>query len=97
MRSSMSKLIFFDFECPCCNTQFEELAKDGWQILCPSCNSDAKRMISPVRINKLDMAMSGSASPESLNYFDKVHRERKAIEDKKYHEHGDYGSAAGAD
>lgn len=97
----MSKLIFFDFECTrmTCLAKFEDLVpSDDYYATCPICgNNWAERLISPVRINKLDMAMSGSASPESLNYFDKVHRERKAIEDKKYHEHGDYGSAAGAD
>jgi putative FmdB family regulatory protein len=94
----MSKLIMFDFECEMCGKRFEDLVPATWPAQnCPACGFQAKKLISPVRINKLDMAMSGSASPESVNYFDKVHRERKAIEDKKYHEHGDYGSAAGAD
>lgn len=95
----MSKLIMYDFSCYHCKRLFEDLVPSDSRVAdCPYCGSHAGiRQISPVRINKLDMAMSESASPESLNYFDKVHRERKAIEDKKYHEHGDYGSAAGAD
>jgi putative FmdB family regulatory protein len=88
----------FDFECAMCGKKFEDLVPSDWPAQnCPSCGFQADKQISPVKIGKLDMAMSESASPESLNYFDKVHKQRKAIEDKKYHEHGDYGAAAGAD
>lgn len=93
----MSKLILFDFDCPT-HGLFEELVHPHvHEAPCPRCQTNARRQISPVRIDRLGLAMSGTASPESIRYFDKVHRERKAIEDRNYAEHGDYGHAAGAD
>lgn len=93
----MSKLILYDFQCPQCGT-FEELAKsDIHSVPCPQCKSPSQRLISPVRIGLLAMATSDSASPESINYFEKVHRQRRAIEEKSLREHGDYGNMAGSD
>lgn len=41
--------------------------------------------------------MTKGASPESIAHFDRVHRERKAIEERTFERHGDYGKPAGAD
>lgn len=93
----MSKLILFDFECAK-HGRFEDLAKpDVRQVPCPKCGRDAQRQISPVRIDRLRIATTAGASPESIAYFDRVHRQQKAIEDRKYDEHGDYGHRPGAD
>lgn len=93
----MSKLILFDFDCPT-HGLFEELVYPHvHEAPCPRCQTNARRQISPVRIDKLSLALTSNPSPESLAYFDKVHRERKAIEDRAYERHGDYGHAAGAD
>lgn len=37
------------------------------------------------------------ASPESIDYFEKVHKQQKAIEERYEREHGDYGPRPGAD
>ena len=93
----MSKLILFDFECAE-HGLFEDLVKpDIFQAPCPVCSRNAPRQISAPRIDHYHMAMSASASPESIAKFDRMHRERKAKEDRAEAEHGDYGPAAGAD
>ncbi len=92
----MSKKLY-DYECCTCEHKFEELAEMDWQILCPVCNGDARRLFPAPRIDRSHIALSASASPESIAHFDRVHRERKAIEEKSMREHGDYGKAAGSD
>lgn len=91
------KLLMFDFLCPS-DGAFEELVKsDVKQIPCPKCGVNAVRQISPVRIDKYAMSLQDGASPTSVDYFDRIHRERKAIEERCEREHGDYGPAAGGD
>jgi|SRR5579872_6053275 len=93
----MSKLILFDFECPV-HGSFEELVKsDVRQLPCPHCKAPASRQISPVKIDKVGMALQDGASPTSIDYFERIHKQRKTIEDRNYARHGDYGVAAGGD
>lgn len=94
----MSKLILFQFACTECGLSFEELTKpvDYWSK-CTQCGANAQREIMPVRIYHTAMAASESASPETLRHFDRVHNQRKAIEEKRFRDHGDYGKPAGAD
>ena len=92
------KLILFDFRCTKCKHIFEELVKPGdYWAHCPKCASNAKRMMSPFRIDRTRMAVSPSASPDSIRHFDRVHKQRRAIEEKSQQNHGDYGKAAGSD
>lgn len=89
--------MLFDFLCPK-DGVFEELVKpDVKQVPCPRCNASSQRQISPVRIDKYGMALQSGASPTSIDYFDRIHRERKAIEERNERNHGDYGPAAGSD
>jgi hypothetical protein len=91
------KLILFDFECPK-HGLFEELVKsDVKQIPCPRCKRTSIRQISAVRIDKTSMALQDGASPTSVDYFERVHRERRVIEDRHFRDNGDYGPAAGSD
>lgn len=93
----MTKLILWDFECPECGV-FEELAKPSEKTArCPRCQSAAPRIISPVRIDRMGMAVQDGATESSIKYFERAHRQRKAIEDKRFAAHGDYGPAAGSD
>jgi putative FmdB family regulatory protein len=87
--------MMFDFVCQCGN-EFEELAERDSYVSCPDCGAKASRVISPVRIDRSAIALTKGASPESIAHFDRVHRERKAIEEKRHAEHGDYGKSAGA-
>jgi len=88
--------MMFDFECPI-HGLFEDLVKSSVrEIPCPQCGAPAHRAISPVRIDRLSMAVKDGATPTSIDYFDRVHRERKALEERSYSEHGDYGNHAGS-
>lgn len=92
----MSKLLMFDFECTL-HGLFEDLVKsDIRQIPCPQCGAPAQRTISPVRIDRTAMALQESATPTAIDHFDRIHRERKAIEERSYRDHGDYGNHAGS-
>jgi putative FmdB family regulatory protein len=92
------KYLLFDFACTKCGNVFEEMAKpDNYWSHCPECKANARREISPVRINHTAMANSESASPGTLAHFDRVHKQRKAIEERSMRDHGDYGKPAGAD
>jgi hypothetical protein len=91
------KLLMFDFECPV-HGKFEDLAKSSVKAIpCPQCKAPANRIISPVKIDKLGMALQDGASPTSIDYFERIHRQRKKIEDAKFAAHGDYGTHAGGD
>ena len=89
----------FDFECQSCNAKFEDLIQpDERTTVCPKCGATASRVISPVRIDRLSLALQ-EGFPGAADYFDRVHRERKAIEERSEANHGegDYGKAAGSD
>ena len=93
----MSKLILFDFECSE-HGVFEDLAKpDQHQAPCPRCQSAAPRIISPVRIDRMAMALQPGATESSIKHFERAHRQQKAIEDRRHRDHGDYGSQPGSD
>jgi putative FmdB family regulatory protein len=93
----MSKKLY-DFECSSCGAQFEELVDADLKIQpCDKCGGWADRLVPAPRIDRSSIALSASASPESIAHFDRVHRERKAIEEKSMADHGDYGKAAGSD
>lgn len=94
----MSKLILFQFGCTKCGNTFEDLAKPGdYWSKCPDCGANARREITPVRIDKTRMAVTEGATATSIDHFDRVHKQRKAIEEKALRDHGDYGKPAGAD
>lgn len=91
------KLILFDFNCPT-HGDFEGLVKSTVRVLpCPKCSRTSVRQISAVRIDKSAMALQEGASPTAIDHFERVHRERRAIEERTYAEHGDYGNHAGGD
>lgn len=93
----MSKLLMFDFEC-LGGHRFEELVKSDSKapVPCPECGYAAIRQISPVRLDYQAMATSGDGMPTAIDKFDKSHRERRAIEERNYANHGDYGKPPGS-
>jgi len=88
--------MFFDFECPNCGQKAEALVHSYDTIEC-YCGTQMQKQISAVRIDRSAIALTASASPESVAHFDRIHRQRKAIEERTKAEHGDYGKAAGSD
>ena len=94
----MTKLILFDFHCTKCAHDFEDLVKPSvYWLKCPKCKGNAQRVMSPVRIDRTRIALTSGASPESIAHFDRIHNQRRAIEEKSMANHGDYGKAAGSD
>lgn len=92
-------MILFDFKCSGCNHVFEELVKsDTRQIPCPECAATAYRaIVKPPRIDRFGIGAQRNASPESIDYFERVHKQQTRIEEAYEQEHGDYGPAPGAD
>ena len=94
----MSKFMSFDFYCEPCGAMFEDFVKpDILETACPKCSTTAKRQLSAPRLDHSRMALCESASPESIKHFEHTRTQRRALEEKRFREHGDYGPAAGAD
>lgn len=92
----MSKLMMFDFECQG-GHRFEELVSSSTRkIACSYCGDPAYRQISPVRLDYTSMAMTDGMETAACR-FDRSHRERRAIEERNYNNHGDYGKPSGSD
>lgn len=87
----------YDFRCEPCRLTETEFAKYDEVRNCSQCGAAMHRLIGVPRISWLTQGAQKNASPEAIAHFDKIHRDRKAIEDKHYAENGDYGPAAGAD
>lgn len=93
----MSKRLLFDFECPV-HGQFEDLVKVSTKTLpCPQCSRTSARLFPAPRIDMIGMATGEGATPTAIDHFDRIHRERRAIEEKRFAEHGDYGPMPGSD
>jgi hypothetical protein len=92
----MSKLMLFDFECAE-HGLFEDLVNPAVrQVPCPQCGLHSQRQLSAPRIDHMAMAMSPTASPESIRKWERAHRQQKAKEQRTYDRHGDYGTAPGS-
>lgn len=91
-------LMFYDFHCTECGLTSEQfVSTDTVEMPC-ACEGTARRILSAIRIDRTRIACSGSsASPESIAHFDRIHQQRKTIEDRNMREHGDYGKAPGSD
>jgi len=89
--------MLFDFLCPS-GHEFEELVYNTeYCYECPQCGLIGKRQLSVLRIDRSGMSLRSGATPTSIDHFDKLHRQQKAIEERAEREHGDYGVAPGGD
>lgn len=71
---------------------------DIYQIPCPDCEATARRVILRApRIDMLAMAQGENAPPGAVDYFERVHKQQRVIEERSEMEHGDYGPRPGAD
>lgn len=90
-------LMYYDFYCTECGLTFEDfVSTETTEVPC-SCEATARRILSAVRIDRTRIATTANASPESIAHFDRIHQQRKTIEEKTFKEHGDYGKAPGSD
>lgn len=82
----MSKLLLFDFECPTGHT-FEDMVRpEIHSAECPTCGQPARRLITGTRIDPrlgLDPAFSTCGDK-----WARIRVQRRAIEDRRYRDHG---------
>lgn len=91
-------LMFYDYHCTDCGDTHEAFCPTTeLEHECPECGRTARRILSAVRIDRTRIATTANASPESIAHFDRIHQQRKTIEERSMREHGDYGKAAGSD
>lgn len=88
--------MLFDFECQD-GHRFEELVQPTVRkIPCVECGYAAYRQISAPHLDYTGMAMTDGMET-AADKFDKSHRQRRAIEERNYNNHGDYGKPSGSD
>jgi putative FmdB family regulatory protein len=84
----MSKLISFEFECPCCNQIHEALVRpDVRERTCPACQSpNAVRIISAPRIS-MRMGVDPS-NPSMAAKWARMHEQAKKVDEKRARDNG---------
>lgn len=94
----MSKVLH-DYRCDHCSTVTERFIDSDVRVIeCPECGKNAYRVfLSAPKLDWMGMGAQKHASPEFIDRFEKAHKQQKAIEEKAYNEHGDYGPRPGAD
>ena len=85
----MSKLICFEFECPCCNKIHEVLVhSDVRKRTCPHCQSpDAERIISAPRLS-MRMGLDATGNPSMGAKWARMHERAKHIDEKRARDNG---------
>lgn len=81
----------YEYTCPDCSNEFEDLARivDRKEQPCPVCDGIAKQVIrTPAKPNWPALARGHSASPEAIDRFDRNHRKQADKENKLILEHG---------
>lgn len=88
----------FSYKCSVCEHKHDVfMERGGIPPLCPECSGRTTQIIRHApKLDWLGMAQGDNAGPEFIDRFEKVHKDRKAHEDKIDREHGDYGPAAGS-
>ena len=81
----------YEYVCPDCGQDFDKFCKmsERKQTIHEGCVSIAKQVIrTPAKPNWSALAMGESASPEAINHFDRMHKDKAAKEEKAIREHG---------
>jgi len=87
----------FDWRCPEGHVHEARASGDTKEVDCPECGQAATKIfLTPPKVGWLAMGASASASPEAIIKFDRMHRERKAQEQKYQQDHGDDPPMAGS-
>lgn len=89
--------MFYDFYCTECGVTEEGFEETSTHSLPCVCGGTARRILSAVRIDRTRIATTGGASPESIAHFDRIHQQRKIIEERNLANHGDVGKMPGSD
>lgn len=81
----------YNFTCPACGHEDDIFCKvsERHEQSCSSCGTATRQVIRQApQPHWTSLAMGEGASPEAIKKFDKMRREKKAIEEKKIAEHG---------
>lgn len=81
----------YEYTCETCKEELEVFCKvsERENQQCATCSSSlVKQIRTPARPHWSSLAMGDSASPEAVSMFDKMHRDKAAIETKAIAEHG---------
>jgi len=81
----------YEYTCETCETDSEVWCsvRERKNQQCTACGGNlAKRIRTPAKPHWLNLAMGDSASPEAIDKFDKMHRDKAAKEEKSVREHG---------
>lgn len=81
----------FEFTCPACGEEFDRWCKisERKSQQCASCGSIGVQQVrTPVKPHWTSLAMGDSASPEAIDHFDRMHRQKVEKEEKAIKEHG---------
>lgn len=82
-----------DFRCNSCDAVAEHFVSgDTRTVECPVCGSDATLIfLTCAKPLWMSLAMGENASPEAIDKFEKMHKQKADKELKTKQEHGDYG------
>jgi len=83
------KLMMFDFICPCCDLEFDDLVEPSTKMhTCPKCQCPhAKRVISPPHFS-IRMGTDPTGNPTMARKWARMHEQSRKIEDKRARDHG---------
>lgn len=81
----------YEYTCPACGHEDDIWCKVSERKTqkCSECGETTNQVVrTPAQPHWTSLAMGDSASPEAIKKFDKMRREKKAVEDKKIADHG---------
>lgn len=81
----------FEFRCEACSHRYDYLGKWDDATSCPECQSeDTTKLMSAPRIPVSALARGESATPDSIDRWQKMREQKMAIEQRKLADHGTY-------
>jgi putative FmdB family regulatory protein len=85
----MSKLILFEFQCPCCDLLFDDLVHpDVKTHVCPECQSPhAKRVLSAPHFD-IRMGLDPTGNPTMAAKWARQHEQARKVEKQRERDHG---------
>lgn len=81
--------ILFDFQCPKCTNEFEELVNTGSPetVNCPECSTPAIKLITGTRIDSR-LGVDASSYPTLGDKWARIRKQRQQIEAKRARDNG---------
>ena len=81
----------YDFKCNECDNVTEHIVRMSVESLpCPDCGADTVRLIGCPNLSISNLAAGASATVDSIDKWDKMRKQKMAIEQKNQDNHGTY-------